>query len=190
NNQILKMPLKTTEDFFKLDNYLQVLEEESIRLEDKYGTFYFQNAHVYIVYENNIVPKGTSKLYVFHSTRGYDATCLGPMIIRHHPSRKSTEDLSTDFIETIPTPKLAKRPILKDIKPPIFAELIKNNINNEEDAKSALNKFAKDLMENQHKENQDSSSFIFSFIINNHNLKDFINNIRSTQELVMHHSNL
>ncbi|CAG8848171.1 37683_t:CDS:2, partial [Gigaspora margarita] len=131
------------------------------------------------------VPNGTFKLYIFHSTRGYDATCLGPLTIRHHPTRKST-----DFIETIPPIKLAQSPILKDIKPPIFAELIKNNIENDEGAKLALNKFAKNLMENQHKENKDSSSYIFSFIINNHNLKDFINNIRNTQELIMHHSNL
>ncbi|CAG8469711.1 37312_t:CDS:2 [Gigaspora margarita] len=178
------MPLETTEDFFKLENYLQVLKEASISLEDN-GTFYFQNNHVYVVYENNIVPNGTFKLYIFHSTHGYDATCLGPITICHHPTQKST-----DFIETIPPIKLAQSPILKDIKPPIFAELIKNNIKNNKDAKLALNKFAKNLIENQHEENKDSSSYIFSFIINNHNLKDFINNIRNTQELVMHHSNL
>ncbi|KAF0412041.1 hypothetical protein F8M41_008013 [Gigaspora margarita] len=105
------------------------------------------------------------------------------------PNRNS-KDLSTDFIEIIPPPYgLALSPILKDIRPPIFAELIKNKINTEEDAKLALNKFAKNLIENQHKENQDSSSYIFSFIINKYELKDFINNIRNTQELVIHHSN-
>ncbi|CAG8657800.1 44808_t:CDS:2 [Gigaspora margarita] len=159
------MPLETTEDFFKLNNYLQVLKEESISLEND-GTLYFQNNHVYIVYENNIIPNG-------------------PITIRHHPTQKNT-----DFIETIPPIKLAQRPILKDVEPPIFAELIKHNIETNKDAKLALNKFAKNLMENQHKENEDSSSYIFSFIINNHNLKDFINNIRNTQELVMHYSNL
>ncbi|CAG8837632.1 40900_t:CDS:1, partial [Gigaspora margarita] len=82
-----------------------------------------------------------------------------------------------------------RKPIFRDIKPPIFAELINNKkIKTEEDPKLALNKFAKKLMEYQHNETKNfSSSYIFSFIINNCKLKDFVDNIKETHGLVMHH---
>ncbi|CAG8832330.1 14212_t:CDS:2, partial [Gigaspora margarita] len=121
--------------------HLQVLKE-IINLEN--GTNCFQNDNIYVVYKDkyedkdNIVPNCKSDLYIFHSTRGYIPTCL--------------VDLNTDFIKTIPPIGNHIKPIIKDIKLPIFAELLKNNIKTNEDAKLALNKFAKNMIENQYEE--------------------------------------
>ncbi|CAG8618436.1 2357_t:CDS:2, partial [Racocetra fulgida] len=159
------------------NNYLRAFRENII-LENE--TYCFQNNHVYVVYENDLDSNCDYNLYIFHSTREYPATCID----------------CTDFTETIPPiindefPEGDFSPKLRDIKPPIFAELINKKINTDEDAKLALNKFAKQLMENRHEEIKDSSNYIFSFIISDCKFKDFIDKIRETQELVMHHSNL
>ncbi|CAG8665453.1 9042_t:CDS:2 [Gigaspora margarita] len=164
-------------------NYLQV----SRKFDYTNRIYCFQNDHVYVVYEKDIFPNGNHDLYIFHSTRRYYATCIGKLEMK---------DLSTDFTETIPPIKNdeldQRKPIFRDIKPPIFAELINNKkIKTEEEAKLELNKFAKKLMEYQHSEIKNfSSTYIFSFIINNCKLKDFVDNIKETHELVMHHSNL
>ncbi|CAG8849172.1 5590_t:CDS:1, partial [Gigaspora margarita] len=40
------------------------------------GIYWFQNDYVYVVYEKDIFPNGNHGLYIFHSTRGYSATCM------------------------------------------------------------------------------------------------------------------